>query len=339
MRYLASCLTAVGLWTAASSLASAQPADAFYTGKQIGLYVGFAAGETYDLYARVAATYMPRYIPGHPTFVPYNMPGVGGLKVANFLAQQAPKDGTAIGMSTQSLALEQALKNPAVQYDVRTLNWIGRMAPIIQFVVASQDAKVKTFDDVKRREVILSATSPSGMTYVIPQVLNRLAGARFKIISGYNGSSGALLALERGEVQAATMTFTNLFVEKPEWLSSGKVIPLISNIDRRYNRLPNVPSLVEVGLTAEDRKILLLYSSVATLGRSLAAPPGVPKDRVEILRTAFDKMAADPEVRQEFRKRNLLEFDPLSGGALQSLIADTLDIPADALVKAAEVRQ
>ena len=339
MRHLSSWISAAAIAVALSSSANAQSGGGFYADKQIGIYVGFAAGETYDLYARVAAAYLPRYIPGRPTIITHNMPGIGGLKVANYLATQAAKDGTAIGMSTQSVALEQALKNPAVQYDVRTLKWIGRMAPIVQFIVASREAQVKTFEDVRHKEVILSATSPSGMTYVIPQVLNRLAGAQFKIVSGYNGSSGALLALERGEVQAATMTYTNIFVEKPDWLASGQVVPLISNIDKRYDRLPNVANLVEVGLTPENRKILLLYSSVATLGRAFAAPPEIPADRLQVLRTAFDKMAADPEVQDELKKRNLLEFDPVSGAEMERLIAETLDIPADALVRASEARQ
>jgi tripartite-type tricarboxylate transporter receptor subunit TctC len=338
MRYLYILATVLAAF-AASISASAQNVESFYKGKQIGFYIGFNSGETYDLYARLEANYLGRYIPGEPIIVPYNMPGIGGLKVANFLANQAPRDGAAIGMSTQSLVLEQALSNPAVHYDARTLGWIGRMAPIQQFIVVSSKTGVKNFEDVRQRETLLAATSPSGMTYVIPQVLNRLAGSRFKIIPGYSGTSGALLAFERGEVEAVMMTFTNMFVDKKDWLKSGKVIPLVSNLDVRTKSLPNVPSMVEVGITPENRQILNLYSSPATFGRAIAAPPGVPAERLQALRHAFDMMVKDPGFQEDPKKRKLLEFEALPGSQLQSSVAKTLALPPAVLKRAAEARK
>jgi tripartite-type tricarboxylate transporter receptor subunit TctC len=324
------------LWPASSR---GEGAADFYRGKQIAFTVGFQAGETYDIYARLAATYLARHIPGQPTIIVRNLPGIGGLKAANFIATQAPRDGTAIGMSTQSLALEQALKNPAVQYDARTLNWIGRLAPILQFIVAARSSPVKTIEDARQKEISLSATSPSGMTFVIPQVLNRLAGTKFKIIPGYAGTTGALLALERGEVEAATMTVTNLLIDKADWLRDKKVSVLVSNTDERYSGLPDVPSMVEVGQGAEERQILNLYSSTAKLGRAVIAPPGVPQDRVAVLRKAFDAMTADPEFLAEIKRRKLVEFDPMSGAALAASITKALDISPAAMARAAQARE
>jgi tripartite-type tricarboxylate transporter receptor subunit TctC len=309
----------------------------FYRGKQIVFTVGFAAGETYDIYARVTAVYLPRYIPGQPAVIVKNLPGTGGLKTASYIALQAPRDGTAIGMSTQSLALEAALKNPAAPFDVRTINWIGRLAPILQFIVATQSSPVKTFEDAMRTEISLAATSPSGMTFVIPQVLNHLAGAKFKIIPGY--TTGALLALERGEVESATMTVTNVLVDKADWLKENKVSVLVSNTDERYSGLPQVPNMVEVGRDADARQILNLYSSTAKLGRAIMAPPGVPPERIATLRKAFDEMVKDPEFLAEIKKRQLVEFDAMSGEALQKSILETLDIPPSAIARAAQARE
>lgn len=311
----------------------------FYEGKQIAFTVGFEAGETYDIYARLAAAHLTRHIPGNPTIVVRNLPGVGGLKAANYMAQQAPRDGTAIAMSNQSLALEQALKNPAIQFDVRELSWIGRLAPILQFIVVTQSSPVKTFEQVKQTPVILSATSPSGMTYVIPQVLNRLADSKFKIIPGYAGTSGALLALERGEVQAATMTVTNLLIDKPDWLADKKISVLVSNADERYRNLPDVPSMVEVGRGAEEKQILALYSSTSKLGRAIMGPPGIPADRLAILRKAFDTMTRDAAFVAETQKRKLVEFDPMSGEELQKSIATVLNISPAAIERAIKAKE
>ena len=336
MTVAAVCLTALSLWSTGTARADAV-AD-FYQNKQIAFTVGFEAGETYDIYARLAAAHLARHIPGEPSIIVRNMPGVGGLKTAAFIAGQAPRDGTAIGMSTQSLALEQALKNPAIQFDVRDLNWIGRLAPILQFIVVTQSSPVKTFEQVKESPVILAATSPSGMTYVIPQVLNRLAGSQFKIIAGYAGTSGALLALERNEVEAATMTVTNLLIDKAEWLAEKRISVLVSNTDERYHNLPHVPSMVEVGKGHEEKQILALYSSTAKLGRAIMAPPGIPADRLSALRKAFDDMTRDPEFVSEIQKRKLVEFEPMSGEELQKSIATVLDIPPAAIERAIKAR-
>lgn len=332
----AACLTVLVIGSAAAAQADA--VSDFYGNKQIAFTVGFEAGETYDIYARLAAAHLARHIPGTPTIIVRNMPGVGGIKSASYMANQAPKDGTAIGMSTQSLALEQALKNPAINFDVRDLSWIGRLAPILQFIVVTQTSPVKTFEQVKETPVILAATSPSGMTYVIPQVLNRLAGSQFKIIAGYAGTSGALLAFERHEVEAATMTVTNLLIDKADWLTEKRISVLVSNTDERYHNLPDVPSMVEVGKGPEEKQILALYSSTAKLGRAIMAPPKIPADRLAALRKAFDDMTRDPEFVAEVQKRKLVEFEPMSGEELQKSIATVLDISPAAMERAIKAK-
>lgn len=168
-------VAAVTASVAVASGAAAQSTEAFYKGKSLDLIVGYAAGDTYDIYSRLAARHLSRYIPGAPTVVVRNMQGVGSLKAANYMYSQAPQDGSSIAMVGQGVALDQLVQNTAVQFDARQFNWVGRMVPVIQFVVVWHTSPVKTLQDAMKEEVVIAATSPTGATGTLPRLLNRLA--------------------------------------------------------------------------------------------------------------------------------------------------------------------
>jgi tripartite-type tricarboxylate transporter receptor subunit TctC len=296
-----------------------------FDGKQISLLVGFNPGGTYDVYSRAIAEWLPRYIPGGPAVVVQNMPGVGGAKAANYLYSQAPRDGLTIGMVSQAMALQQAINDPTAQYDASKLGWIGRVTPVVEMSVTWHTSRVKTIQDAMRMQAVMASTGAGSTPYMMPLVLNRIVGTKFKLVRGYPGTTGCLLAMEQGEAEGAYATAENLLIEKPNWLKDRLVNVLVQYSQRRHPAFPNVPTMLELGKSAEDRKILALFGSTAEIGRSILAPPEVPADRLKALRAAFDAMTADPAFKADLAKHNM-EFGPMSGAELQSLVTSTLQI-------------
>jgi tripartite-type tricarboxylate transporter receptor subunit TctC len=317
----------------ASTPAMAQDAGAFFRGKQISLVVGYNSGGSYDLYASLAANALPRFIPGNPTIIVKHMPGVGGLKAANYLAQQGSRDGLTLGVVSQAAALRQVIGEAGVEYDARRLNWIGRLAPSVEVTLVWRTSPVRTLADAALHETVLAATSAGSTTDFLPRLMNEFAGTKFKIVKGYPGTSGASLAMERGEVDGAHETIDTLLFSRPEWLRDKTVSVLVQYAQRRHPALPDVPAMVEVGANDEQRQILNLFGSTADVGRALVAPPDLPADRLETLRRGFDAMVADPGFRAEVAKRNL-DLLPLSGEALQALIIGAMNVPPEVVAKA-----
>ncbi len=317
----------------AFSQARAQPADRFFRGKQISLVVGYNPGGSYDVYSSLAASALPRFIPGNPSIVVKHMPGVGGLKAANYLATQAPRDGLTFGMVSQAAALRQILGEAGIEYDARRLNWIGRLASAVEVTIARSDSGVRTLEDARRRELILAATSAGSTTDVMPRLMNKYGGTKFRIVKGYPGTTGATLAMERGEAEASHESADTLLFNKPRWIRDGFVSVIVQYALRRHPAFPDAPAMVEVARAPEERQILELFGGTAEVGRALVAPPEVAGERLTILRRAFDAMAADPAFRAEVAKRNL-DLGPLSGEELQRVVAHTFDAP-ESVVRAA----
>src|SRR6476661_9307698 len=179
-----------------SADAAAQPAEQFFARKTVTITIGYTAGGSYDLYGRMVARHLGKHIPGQPTLIAQNMPGAGSLKAANYLYEVAPKDGTTLGVVVESAALEQALANPAVQYDAAKFTYVGRVATSNNIFMQWHTAKVQSLDDAKRMETSLAGTGPGSIAETVPRLLNALIGTRFKLISGYPASSEAMLAME-----------------------------------------------------------------------------------------------------------------------------------------------
>jgi len=305
--------------------ARAESAEDFFKGKQMTLIVGYNPGGSYDVYSRLAAQFLPRYIPGNPTIAVRHMPGAGSLKAANHLFRVAPKDGLTIGMIGQQLALTQALRTPAVEYNVRRFGWLGRFTSIVEVSVTWHTSPTKTIQDAMKRETVMAATGAGTTADLMPSVMNRLAGTRFKIVRGYAGTTGTLLAMERGETEGGHATLANLQFGKADWLREKKVNLLVQYAQARHPDFPSVPAMVEFGKTAEDKQILALIGSTAEVGRALMTPPDLPADRLAVLRRAMSAMLADPAFKAEMEKRNH-EFAPMSGADLQTLIEQTLNV-------------
>src|SRR5712691_985829 len=306
---------------------AAEPVEQFYARKTITIFIGYTAGGSYDLYGRLVARHLGKHIPGQPTVIAQNMPGAGSLKAANYLYEVAPKDGTALGVVVESTALEQALANPAVQYDAAKFTYIGRVATSNNIFMQWHTAKVQSLDDARRMESSLAGTGPGSIAETVPRLLNALIGTRFKLVSGYPASTEGMLAMERGEVDGASSSWAAVKVAKQAWLREGKIRIILQTTPERIAELPQTPSLGEVGDTPEDKQVFALYASGSGIGRSVLAPPGIPTARVKALRDAFQAMVKDAEFVADLRRMNV-ELEPLPGEQVAQLIARTLSVPA-----------
>jgi tripartite-type tricarboxylate transporter receptor subunit TctC len=308
---------------AVPAMAADDVAD-FYRGKQIKLVVGTDAGSGYDLYARAVMRFMVKYIPGNPTFLPQMMPGASGRISANWLYQLAPRDGLTIASFTQSAPVDQARKQEGVAYDVTKFNWVGN--PIVDntLTIASKASGYETVQDVLSKPgMICGGTAASSPSNTFPQVLNNMIGTKIRIISGYQSSGAASLAMERGEVHCVGSTWPTVKSAQPHLLKDHLINILVQwgvekNPDIIAYQGHDVTLSSELAKTDLDRQVLDIINSGIAIGRPLVLPPEVPKARVEALRRAFDMTMKDPEFIAEAKKGSL-DIYPISGEKLQQI--------------------
>jgi tripartite-type tricarboxylate transporter receptor subunit TctC len=314
--------------TLASTLLALSPAhadDPFYKGKSISLVIASNTSGGYDTYGRLLARHLPRHLAGNPTVVPQNMPGAGGIRAANYLYAVAPKDGTVFGIFDQAMFLDQLMGIPGLRGDVRQFNWIGRLLSNSSVLFAWHTAAVQKIQDAFTHELIVAA--PGSNSRLNWTALNALAGTKLKLLTGYEGPATAKIAMERGEVEALSLPWGVLRAENPEWLSGKKINLLLQTGFDKNADLPDLPRMIDLAKTDEDRKVLEIFASPSLVGRSFAAPPGLPKERVDELRTAFMAVVKDPEFLAEVANLNF-DLDPLAGAELQDFFVKANYPPA-----------
>jgi tripartite-type tricarboxylate transporter receptor subunit TctC len=325
MKKLTTSIFAVAAMMAFASGAQAQSVADFYKGKTVTIYIAFSPGGTYDLFGRMVARHIGKHIPGNPTVIGSNMPGAGGLTATNFMFRSAPKDGTAMAIITQNIAIEEALKNKAVQYKSNEFNWIGRATSNIEIHVLSTKSPGHTIEGARKHETPVASTGPGSPSDSYPRLLNATLGTKFKVVRGYPGSTDGLLAIERGEMDGALTSWNTMKSTRMSWLTEGRAVLPVQYTMKRSPELKNVPTAVELMTNDADRKLMTFAISSAEVGRSFLAPPGVPADRVQALRTAFNATMKDPELLAEVEKAQL-DFVPATGEELAKIIADTLAV-------------
>jgi tripartite-type tricarboxylate transporter receptor subunit TctC len=307
--------------------------DAFYKGKTIDIIVGYTVDNSFDTYPRMLAKVLPRYIPGSPSIVVQNMPGAGSMRATNHLYNIAAKDGTVLGVIDQAMPLNQLLKRPGLQADVFKFNWIGRFVDNSSILYARGEAPVKKAEDLFTKELI--AATPGVSSRLNYLALNTVAHTKIKMLTGYDGSSSARLALERGEIDALTQPWPAVRAEFPTQIKEGKINLLLQADLHKHAELQAVPRMVDLAKDEDGRKLLELFSSSADVGRALMAPPGIPPERVALLRQAFMKAIADPDFKAEAAKAQL-DLAPMSGEDLQAMIQG-LSYPPALLERARDI--
>jgi tripartite-type tricarboxylate transporter receptor subunit TctC len=311
--------------------APAQTAAEFFSHKTVRFTITYEPGGSYDLYARLAATHLPRHLPGRPAMVVQYMPGAGGLLGTLQVYEKAAQDGSELAILPRDIAINQMLRPESARYDARRFNWIGTLSSYAGVMFVASRTGVKTAEDLRRIEVIAGSWGPTTETYITPTLLNALAGTKFKLVTGYRGGPDVDLAVERGEVDGRMASWTLLKSQRAHWLANGTVtIPFQAGL-KSHPELKGVPLIASLALTEEGRRIFEFQNSDAGIGWSVVAPPNVPAERVAALRAAFDRMVADPEFLADAGKRGL-EITPASGRELDEIVARTIATPASALV-------
>jgi tripartite-type tricarboxylate transporter receptor subunit TctC len=310
---------------AAGALAAgAASASGFYKGKQITLAVSAGAGGGYGTVGQIVARHFPRFIEGNPTMVPSYMPKAGGLAAANYIYNVAPKDGTVMGLLRNATAFGQAMGSPGIKYDVRKMGWVGVTGPIVNVLAIRKDSPVNTLEQMKKTPVVLGGTGKLGTLYTFPTALHAVLGYKSKIVLGYRGTRDVRGALDRNEVQGMVQPW-------PNWQRShfykDKLVNFVVQFGfKREPGLPDTPTMIELGRTEDEKKMLRLVSSAGVTGRNFGLPPGVPKARLMELRTAFNAMVKDPAYIEDMKKRKRM-MDPLTGEQQAALFEEVLTTP------------
>jgi tripartite-type tricarboxylate transporter receptor subunit TctC len=308
----------------------------FYQGKNITIVVGYLAGDGYDIWARLLTTHILKHIPGSPNIIVQNMPGAGARIAANFVYNVAKPDGLTLGSIGPSLYFDQLMKIPEVQFDWAKFTWIGSTEKTPFLFYMRTDSPYKTFEDIRKASEAprCSATSTGTSGHFVPRLLEEALGLKFRIIMGYQGGGEQDLALERKEVECRALSIPTFFAREPfgTWRKNKLVHLMVQTGRNRDPRAPDVPTIFELmdqyKTPESTRRLVTVILASGDLGRPFIAPPGVPPDRVRVLRGAFMKTMNDPAFLDEVKKKKL-EADPSSGEELEALAKEAISQPPE----------
>ena len=309
----------------AAGTAAAQTPEQFYKGKLLDLEIGYPTGGSNDAYGRLLANHLGRHIPGAPAIVPRNTPGAGSFLAVNRVYANLPKDGTVIALGAPTLALDERLGSQGARFKTAELNFIGRVDSLINIVMMWKASKVKSIADAQMNVSTLSGTGAGSTVSIYPTVLNNVIGTKFKLVMGYRGSNEAMLAMERGEVEGHSTAWAAVKVAKPAWLRDKTVNIIVQFALKRHPELPDIPTAVELARNDEERAVLSAIMNASEVGTAFFTTPGIPPERLAVLRRAFDDTMKDPDFLAE-AQRLRLGVSPLPGEELQKLVAQVSNL-------------
>ncbi len=302
--------------------------ESFYKNRNITLVIGFNPGGGFDTYGRTVAQYWGRHIPGNPKFIVQNMPGAGSLKSAQHLYKVAKQDGSVLGLVNASLAANILLKPGKVVVDLRELKWIGSPARVTNTTVVSPNAPVQTLEDLKTKELMIGGAG--GTSVLLPRAAQKILGLKLRVIAGYRGTSGGMLAMERGEVQGATLPYSSLMSGFGDWVKKNKAKVLVQYALTANPALPGVPKVIDLAQTEKQRKALRFLFIYQEMGRPFYGPPGVPDARVRLLRKSFGALVKDSAFRQDAERRGLSVAENFpTGEELEKFVAELYSTPKE----------
>jgi tripartite-type tricarboxylate transporter receptor subunit TctC len=316
----------------AASQAPAQTPEQFYKGKSLDFVIGYPPGGSNDTFGRLVARHLGKYIPGKPNIIPKNTPGAGSFLAVNQIFNVAPKDGSVIGIGAPTLALDEKLGTQGVRFKTAEMSWVGRVDSLINIVFMWKTSPVKTFADATKIESTLSGTGAGSTVSIYPTVMNNVFRTKFKLVMGYKGSNEAMLAVERGEVEGHSTSWTALKVAHPDWIRDGSVSVLVQFALNRHPELPDIPTAVDLARNDEERAIMRAIMNAAEVGTAFFTTPGVPADRLVALRRAFDAAMKDPDLLSEAQKMRVA-VSPMTGEDLQKLVAEVSNLSPELLEK------
>lgn len=313
------------------------PAQApFYQGKTITIAAGTKAGDVYDLYPRLLAEFWPKHIPGNPNIIVQNVPGAASLIAANQVYNIAKPDGLTLAAIYPALYFDQLIKRPEVKYDWAKWNWLGSPVKSNQLLYMRADTPYKSMDDIRKAATApkCGSTGIASAGYYVPKLLEEVLSTKFDIVSGYVSGQDIDLAVERGELQCRAFTITAYYAREPfiSWRKRNFTNVLVQTGSQRDARIKDAPTIYELmdknKTSGAGRTLAKVILSSGDFGRPIVAPPGVPADRVKILRDAFDRTVTEAAFLAEAERRRL-EIDPTGSDEMESLAKDVMATPSD----------
>jgi tripartite-type tricarboxylate transporter receptor subunit TctC len=297
--------------------AAAQSPAEFYKGKTITILLGHPPGGSYDLYARLAADHMKRFIPGNPNIIVQHKPGGGGVAAVRTFYAQGPRDGTMMGLFTETIGHTQILQPDAGKWKVEEMAYVGSFVPSNAALVVRKGAPAKTPDALRKTAITVGCTGVNSQSYQYPASLKSLGGFRFNMVCGYPGSAEVILAMHRGEVDMFSGSWHVWRATQKSALDDGSLLPVIQGGLVRTADLANVPLMQELVDDAQTKRVIEFISAGAAIGRALITTPGVPAARLAALRTAFDQLVQDRDFIADAAKRSA-DLEPTPGAKVQT---------------------
>jgi tripartite-type tricarboxylate transporter receptor subunit TctC len=313
--------------------AHAQSVADFYKGKTITVIVGYSAGGGYDLYARALSRHMGKHLPGNPNFIVQNLTGAGSLNAANNIYNVAAKDGTVFGTFARGLAIEPLIGTARVKFEATKFTWLGSGTDEISLCATWHTSPIKTWQDALTKQFAVGGEGAGSDPDTYAALVRNVFGVKLKLVTGYHGTSDIILAIERGEVDGRCgWSWSSIKSTRAAWIKEKKLNYLIHISGTKAPELQHVPLLNDFA-NARQKQVLKLVTSRQTVGRPFAAPPGVPADRAQALRRAFDATLKDPAFLAEADKLRL-DVNPVTGEEVDRLIAELYASPSDIVEEA-----
>jgi tripartite-type tricarboxylate transporter receptor subunit TctC len=301
--------------------------DDFFKDKQITLMTGSNPGGVNEAYARLLARHLPKHIPGNPTIIVQSVPGAGGAVLANRLAEKSPRDGTAIGQVQRTLLLDPLLLDKTFAFNPIEFNWLGSLNRETNVLIVSGDSKVKSIEDAKKFEAVLAAGGADTEGVIYPMLINQFLDTKFRVVSGYPGDAGMMLAIERSEVEGrGGVPWSAIKATSAQKLADGKIKVILQMALSPNPELPNVPSLLDLVKNDVHRQVLELLFARSEMGRPYVLPPGVAPERVAMLRKAFIDTTKDADFLKEAQRLDF-EIDVMDGEEMQKLMKQLYSKP------------
>jgi len=314
--------------------AHADVVEEFYSGRTVNIVIGYGAGGGYDAYARLLARHIGRHIPGNPSIVAQNMPGAGGLKAMLYLYDVAPKDGTVIGTAARAQPLAPLLTG--ANFDATKMTWIGSITDEASLCLSWSTSKAKTWRNLLESETLFAGEGQGADPDMFSLALNRIFGAKIKLVTGYHSTREITLAMQRGEVEGICgMSATTLLGQHPEWIENKQINLLMQMGLKKDARFAGVPLVTDLATTEEQRQIIGLIVAGQAIARPFFGPPGIPEDRKQALRTAFDKTMRDPQFLAE-AARAKMDINPMPGAEIETFLRGLYAMPKNLIDKAAQ---
>lgn len=321
---------------ALTSSAMAQPADDFFKGRQINLLIGGGAGGSVDIYGRLVARHIIRYLPGEPNVVPRNLPAAGGVQAFMTLGTTAPRDGSVFATSARGPLTDPILATKPAAYDPRKFNWIGAMNDDSSVCFTAGHSTVKSLADARTSIATMASTGALAESSKFPLVINEIAGTKFKVITGYRGAADTLLAVERGETDGRCTTIGSLLATQAHILKDNRYHFLIQVGESKSPLVPDSPLVSDFAKSHEDRQLLNLVIKPLLITSSFALPEGVPPERVRQWRDAFQKVIRDPEFVSDGKKVGL-DIVPRTAEDVTGIINEIYNLPPNVISRARRV--